>query len=113
MPPYAIPDPTGQRTWPTSDSYIKFADEPEPWAWLFPETRSSFVIRVVPISSHSRAIAYAASLQGDDYLEQLRAALRDSDTGQARHYLAVLLGLLEVAAEQLCGSSSESLGILH
>jgi hypothetical protein len=95
-----------QRT-PWSSSYITIP-RAEDLPWFLLDEPHSFIIRVAPISPHNLAIAYAATLQGDDYCEQLRAALRDSDTDQARHYLAVLLGLLEVAAEQLCGSSSST-----
>jgi hypothetical protein len=74
-----------------------------PW---FPRPET-FIYFAPPLSSHNRAIAYAASLPGDDYCELLRAALRDGDDAAARHNLAVILGALEVAAEQLCGAPSD------
>jgi hypothetical protein len=47
------------------------------------------------------AAAYAALLTVDDYSEEARQALRDGDGDDARHSIAVLSGLIEVAAAQL------------
>jgi hypothetical protein len=107
MPSAIFEIDAAQRTPWSSSSYITIP-RAEDLPWFLLDEPHSFVIRVAPISPHGRAIAYAASLQGDDYCELLRAALRDGDDAAARHNLAVVLGALEVAAEQLCGLSPEN-----
>jgi hypothetical protein len=48
-----------------------------------------------------RASAYSSLLLVDTYSEEARQALRDGDFADARHSIAVLRGLIEVAAAQL------------
>ena len=55
----------------------------------------------------ARANAYAALLNGADYLEQAQDALRDGDDAAVRHALAVLAGIVKVAASQFHKPSSE------
>jgi hypothetical protein len=107
MPSYAVSDPPGQRTWPTSDSYIKLVDAPEPWAWFFPETRSSFVIWAEPPQRPllSRADVYAALLQADGYLEasgtHCALALTTPFAMHSKSFAASLRSLLTSLADHL------------
>jgi hypothetical protein len=107
MPPsYAVPDPVGQRTWPTSDRYIKFADAPQPFVYIAqrPEPRWTTL---------SRGDLYASLLQADSYLEAARDQLRAGDEDAVRHAIAVLRAIVEVVTGQLRGSSSENVGTLQ
>jgi hypothetical protein len=106
MPSYAVSDPPGQRTWPTSDSYIKFADAPEPLVYIAqrPEPRRTTM---------SRADLYAALLALDTYPEEARDHLRAGDDAAVRHCLQVIRAIVAVVIEQLRGSSSENLRTLQ
>jgi hypothetical protein len=53
------------------------------------------------------ATAYTATLAADAYLEQTREALRGDDDSDARHCLAVIAAIVEVAIAQLRKPSSE------
>jgi hypothetical protein len=106
-PSPAFPDPGHQRTL----SYVVGLSEP---MWGFPD--NSF-IRLPPPRRHTRrrrspawrarAAVYSATLAGDDYLEEAREALRAGDDAAARHHLAVLRGIIEVALGQLLKPSGE------
>jgi len=104
MPSYAVSDTPGQRTWPTSDSYIKFRGAPEPFVWFAPTPPPE--PRRPPIA---RGELYAAALQLDEYSEAAREALRAGDDAGVRHALEVLRSIVEVVIGQLRGSSSEYL----
>jgi hypothetical protein len=55
------------------------------------------------IAKRTRAFAnaYSATLAADAYLEQTHEALRGDDDGDARHCLAVIAAIVEVAIAQL------------
>jgi hypothetical protein len=78
-----LPDPAPHPLWP----HLPLLDPP-----------SMFVFAPPP---PDRATVYAASLAGDDLLEELRAALIEGDDLGARMALHVLRGLAEVALAKL------------
>lgn len=71
----------------------------EPWVWFAPFP--SYVVYTPP--EPDRGACYAASLAGDDFLEDFRAALRTGDDLAARCALHALRGLAEVVVAKLRG----------
>jgi hypothetical protein len=95
MPSIIGLDPPDQRTWPTSDSYIKFADAPEPpWVYIPPPTPEPR--RTVPDARLRRLAALIHNLGPRALWELLRELVAGRDlVERLERYAAIDPDILE------------------